>query len=135
MNDFRLGDKVYFHPYCYDDYSIEYGTISRFEQSLDPERQYAIISCKRGEGQNKYHMFPEDLYRTKGKVEEILKQEFRARVDEVKKDIHTLEDLLNFLYDNDVAIDIDEDDDYTAWVDRVAVQELAKEICGIELGE
>ena len=53
MNDFRLGDKVYFHPYCYDDYSIEYGTISRFEQSLDPERQYAIISCKRGEGQNK----------------------------------------------------------------------------------
>lgn len=80
-------------------------------------------------------MFPEDLYRTKGKVEEILKQEFRARVDEVKKDIHTLEDLLNFLYDNDVAIDIDEDDDYTDWVDRVAVQELAKEICGIELGE
>ena len=56
-------------------------------------------------------------------------------VDEVKKDIHTLEDLLNFLYDNDVAIDIDEDDDYTDWVDRVAVQELAKEICGIELGE
>ena len=104
-------------------------------KSLDPERQYAIISCKRGEGQNKYHMFPEDLYRTKGKVEEILKQEFRARVDEVKKDIHTLEDLLNFLYDNDVAIDIDEDDDYTDWVDRVAVQELAKEICGIELGE
>lgn len=29
----------------------------------------------------------------------------------------------------------DEDDDYTDWVDRVAVQELAKEICGIELGE
>ena len=80
-------------------------------------------------------MFSEDLYRTKGKVEEILKQEFRTRVDEVKKDIHTLEDLLNFLYDNDVAIDIDEDDDYTDWVDRVAVQELAKEICGIELGE
>ena len=42
---------------------------------------------------------------------------------------------MNFLYDNDVAIDIDEDDDYTDWVDRVAVQELAKEICGIELGE
>lgn len=66
-----------------------------------------------------------------------IKREFYAKVNEVKKDIHTLEDLLKFTYDNDLT---DWSSPHingwqTDWVSRVAVRELAKEICGIELGE
>ena len=70
---------------------------------------------------------------TEQEVKEVLKQRFRFEVDEVKKNIHTLEDLLKFLYNNDVSVD--EDDDDSVWEERVAVRELAREICGIELGE
>ena len=80
-----------------------------------------------------YHIFPEDLYCTDKEVKEVLKQRFRFEVNEVKKNIHTLEDLLKFLYNNDVSVD--EDDDDSVWEERVAVRELAREICGIELGE
>ena len=80
-----------------------------------------------------YHIFPEDLYCTDQEVKEVLKQRFRFEVNEVKKNIHTLEDLLKFLYNNDVSVD--EDDDDSVWKERVAVRELAKEICEIELGK
>lgn len=134
MSNFKVGDKVYFSPYRYSGYNIiKRGTITKFEQSLDPKRKYAVIPCKRGEGKDEYHIFPEDLYRTEQEVKDVLRQEFRCSVNEVKKDIHTLEELLKYMYNNDVSRD--EDDDYTTWHDRVAVRELAKEICGIELGE
>lgn len=62
-----------------------------------------------------------------------IKREFYVKVNEVKKDIHTLKDLLKFMYNNDLTID--EDDGHCVREERVAVRELAKEICGIELGE
>lgn len=133
MCEFKVGDEVHFNPYSTDDYIVKHGKISKFEQSLDPERKYAVIYCDNGRSMTEYHIFPEDLYCTEQEVKEVLKKRFRFEVDEVKKNIHTLEDLLKFLYNNDVSVD--EDDDDCVWEERVAVRELAKEICGIELGE
>ena len=133
MCKLKVGDEVYFTtPYSLDCYESMHGVITEFAQSLDSKRAFAVIRCGNERFTREYHVFPENLYRTKEEVEEILKREFRARVDEVKKDIHTLEDLLKFLYNNDVSVD--EDDDDSVWEERVAVRELAKEICGIELG-
>ena len=84
-----------------------------------------------------YLMRLEEIYHTEAEVKAILKREFHAKVNEVKKDIHTLEDLLKFMYNKDFT---DWSSPHingwqTDWVSRVAVRELAKEICGIELGE
>lgn len=133
MYEFKVGDEVYFSPYRTDAYIVIHGKIAKFEQSLDPERKYAVIYCNDGRSVKEYHIFPEDLYCTDQEVKEVLKQRFRFEVNEVKKNIHTLEDLLKFLYNNDVSVD--EDDDDSVWKERVAVRELAREICGIELGE
>ena len=133
MYEFKVGDEVYFSPYRTDAYIVIHGKIAKFEQSLDPERKYAVIYCDDGRSVKEYHIFPEDLYCTDQEVKEVLKQRFRFEVNEVKKNIHTLEDLLKFLYNNDVSVD--EDDDDSVWKERVAVRELAREICGIELGE
>lgn len=120
MCKFKIGDKVYFTPYSTDAYIVKYGKIAKFEQSLDPERKYAVIYCDDGRSVIEYHIFPEDLYCTEQEVKEVLKQRFRFEVDEVKKNIHTLEDLLKFLYNNDVSVD--EDDDDSVWEERVAVR-------------
>lgn len=133
MYEFKVGDEVYFSPYRTDAYIVIHGKIAKFEQSLDPERKYAVIYCDDGRSEKEYHIFPEDLYCTDQEVKEVLKQRFRFEVNEVKKNIYTLEDLLKFLYNNDVSVD--EDDDDSVWKERVAVRELAREICGIELGE
>lgn len=133
MCEFKVGDEVYFSPYRTDVYIVIHGKIAKFEQSLDPERKDAVIYCDDGRSVKEYHIFPEDLYCTDQEVKEVLKQRFRFEVNEVKKNIHTLEDLLKFLYNNDVSVD--EDDDDSVWEERVAVRELAREICGIELGE
>lgn len=133
MYEFKVGDEVYFSPYRTDAYIVIHGKIAKFEQSLDPERKYAVIYCDDGRSVKEYHIFHEDLYCTDQEVKEVLKQRFRFEVNEVKKNIHTLEDLLKFLYNNDVSVD--EDDDDSVWKERVAVRELAREICGIELGE
>lgn len=71
--------------------------------------------------------------KTRQERKQEIKRFFYAKVNEVKKDIHTLEELLKFMYNNDLTID--EDDGYCVCEERVAVRELAKEICGIELGE
>lgn len=132
MSDFEVGDKVYF---TLDDmrYKVKHGTIVRFKYFM--EKNYMIVQCDTTHGC--YAFLPENLYSTEAEVKTVLKREFYGKVNEVKKDIHTLEDLLKFMYNNDLT-------DWssacvngwqTDWVSRVAVRELAKEICGIELGE
>ena len=132
MYEFKVGDEVYFSPYNLNYYE-SHGVIIRFEQSIDQKRKFAVIHCGHGRFAREYHVFPENLYHTEEEALDILKQRFRFEVNEVKKNIHTLEDLLKFLYNNDVSVD--EDDDDSVWKERVAVRELAREICGIELGE
>lgn len=128
MSDFKVGDKVYFRLYD-TSYIVASGTIIKFMHYH--KKKHATVSCDESFGD--YLLLPERLYSTEAEVKAILKREFYGKVNEVKKDIHSLEDLLKFMYNNDLTID--EDDGYCVWEERVAVRELAKEICGIELGE
>lgn len=128
MSDFKVGDKVYFRLHD-TSYIVESGTITRF--MYFHKEKHAVVPCNGAFGD--YLLLPERLYHTEAEVKAILKREFYAKVNEVKKDIHTLEELLKFMYNNDLTID--EDDGYCVCEERVAVRELAKEICGIELGE
>ena len=131
MSNFKVGDKVYFSPFN-GLYQVKAGHIVEFRNSLPISHDHVVVQLD-SDPSCRYHILPRHLYYTEEEVKEVLKREFYSRVNEVKKDIHTLEDLLKFLYNNDVTID--EDDGYCVWEERVAVRELAKEICGIELGE
>lgn len=128
MCDFKVGDKVYFAWYD-EPYTVKYGIITEIKCLGD--LIYIMIQDSITHG---LYMVPlEEIYRTESEIKAVLKREFYAKVNEVKKDIHTLEELLKFMYNNDLTID--EDDGYCVCEERVAVRELAKEICGIELGE
>lgn len=128
MCDFKVGDKVYFAWYG-EPYTVKSGIITEIKCLGD--LTYIMIQDSITHGL--YLMLLEEIYRTESEIKAILKREFYAKVNEVKKDIHTLEELLKFMYNNDLTID--EDDGYCVCEERVAVRELAKEICGIELGE
>lgn len=128
MCDFKVGDKVYFAWYG-EPYTVKSGIITEIKCLGD--LTYIMIQDSITHGL--YLMLLEEIYRTESEIKAILKREFYGKVNEVKKDIHTLEDLLKFMYNNDLTID--EDDGHCVREERVAVRELAKEICGIELGE
>lgn len=128
MSKFKVGDKVYF-AWDGEPYTVKSGIITEIKCFGD----LTYIKIQDSITHGIYIVLLEEIYRTESEVKVILKREFYAKVNEVKKDIHTLEDLLKFMYNNDLTID--EDDGYCVWEERVAVRELAKEICGIELGE
>lgn len=132
MGDFKVGDEVYFAWYG-ESYTVKSGIITEIKCLGD--LTYIMIQDSMTHGS--YSMLLDEIYRTKSEIKAVLKREFYAKVNEVKKDIHTLEDLLKFMYNNDLT---DWSSLYingwqTDWVSRVAVRELTKEICGIELGK
>ena len=131
MCDFKVGDKVYFSWHD-KPYTVKSGIIT--EIKLLGDLTYIMIQDSMTHGL--YMVLLEEIYRTESEIKAVLKREFYDKVNEVKKDIHTLEDLLKFMYNNDLT-------DWssacingwqTDWAGRVAVRELAKELCGIELG-
>lgn len=138
MSKFKVGDKVYF---CYPWKHIIKASIDFIENNRIGVHYIGNVinqSTEKLEEQTIYDVLSiSDVYHTKREAKKALKREFYDKVNEVKKDIHTLEDLLKFMYNNDLT-------DWssacvngwqTDWVSRVAVRELAKELCGIELGE
>lgn len=132
MGDFKVGDKVYFAWYD-EPYTVKSGIITEIKCFGD----LTYIKIQDSITHGIYLMLLEEIYRTESEIKAVLKREFYGKVNEVKKDIHTLEDLLKFMYDNNLT---DWSSPHingwqTDWVSRVAVRELAKEICGIELGE
>lgn len=128
MGDFKVGDEVYFAWYD-EPYTVKSGIITEIKCLGD--LTYIMIQDSMTHGS--YSMLLDEIYRTESEIKAVLKREFYAKVNEVKKDIHSLEDLLKFMYSNNLTIN--EDDGYCVWEERVAVRELEKEICGIELGE
>lgn len=132
MCDFKVGDKVYFAWYD-EPYTVKSGIITEIKYLGD--LTYIMIQDSMTHGL--YMVLLEEIYRTESEIKAVLKREFYGKVNEVKKEIHSLEDLLKFMYNNDLT---DWSSPHingwkTDWVSRVAVRELAKEICGIELGE
>ncbi len=132
MSDFKVGDKVYF-AWDGEPYTVKSGIITEIKCFGD----LTYIKIQDSITHGIYIVLLEEIYRTESEIKAVLKREFYGKVNEVKKDIHNLEDLLKFMYNNDLT-------DWssacvngwkTDWVSRVAVRELAKEICGIELGE
>lgn len=139
MSKFKVGDKVYF---CYVPWKhIIKASIDFIENNRIGVHYIGNVinqSTRRLEEQTIYDVLSiSDVYHTKREAKKALKREFYDKVNEVKKNIYTLEDLLKFMYNNDLVdwSSASINDWQTDWVSRVAVRELAKELLGIELGE
>ena len=128
MGDFKVGNEVYF-AWDGEPYTVKSGIITEIKCLGD----LTYIKIQDSITHGIYRVLLEEIYRTESEIKAVLKREFYVKVNEVKKEIHTLEDLLKFMYNNDLTID--EDDGNCVREERVAVRELAKEIFGIELGE
>ena len=139
MSGFKVGDEVYFNNIPKQD--TKKGVI-RYIDDNEVVVSYSVKvinqSTNEAEIAKAHDFLPiSDIYNTKREATNALKREFYDKVNEVKKDIHTLEDLLKFMYNNDLTnwSSACINGWQTDWVGRVAVRELAKELCGIELGE
>lgn len=71
----------------------------------------------------------EKLFPTKEALCDHRKKEEQARINEIKSQIQTKDDLIAFMFDANVSCC----EEYTDWTARKAVQEIALEKWGIEL--
>lgn len=70
-----------------------------------------------------------DLYASRKELVDALKKESEDRISKIKSEIHNVNDLVKFMYDNCVA----SAEEYTDWDARRAVKEISKEMLGLEL--
>lgn len=123
MSNFKIGDGVYFTLHDMQ-YEVKHGIITRYKYFM--KKKYMVVQCDTTH--SCYAFLPEDLYHTEAKVKAILKREFYDKVNEVKKDIHTLEDLLKFMYNNDLT-------NWSSTHVNGGADRLGKSCCGARIGE
>jgi hypothetical protein len=131
MSDFKVGDHVWGiqRGWCE---GIINGEIKKFETTTD----YKGKSTKFVYIRNNYAMLSgyvkeDDIYKSKSDAEKAYKEEIQNRIKEYKSRINTVEDLVKFMFNENVTCA----EEYTDYEARQAAIEKAKELLGIELGE
>lgn len=123
MGDFKVGNEVYFAWYD-EPYTVKSGIITEIKCLGD--LIYVMIQDSITHGL--YMVLLEEIYRTESEIKAVLKREFYAKVNEVKKDIHTLEELLKFMYNNDLT-------DWSSKIYKWLADRLGRSCCGKRTGE
>ena len=72
-----------------------------------------------------------DAFTSKEEIVAYLNQKTEKYKADIKAQIHSVTDLVKFMYDNTVS----SADEYTDWDARSAVREIAKDMLDIDLGE
>lgn len=117
----KIGQKVWFQEvwsgclYC--------GTIVELKEKF----QYAKIKLDKIGTSDR---LLSDLYGSENELKEAIRKESQNRINDIKSNIHNINDFVKFLYDNCVATGACE---YTDWDARKAAKEIAKEMLGLEL--
>lgn len=102
------------------------GTIAKIFEREDTA--YATVQLEIG-GTANYRL--SDLYASLEEVETAMQQKEAAEISRIKSEIHTVSDLVSFMYSNNVCVAYAEE--YTDWTARKAVKEIAEEMLGLEL--
>lgn len=82
-----------------------------------------------GDTHGTYHALPENCYTTKEELLTALQEKEEAKIRAYCADIHTVKDLVQFMYENTVA----PAEEYTNWEARRAAAISAKNLLGIDL--
>lgn len=102
------------------------GTIAKIFEREDTA--YATVQLEIG-GTANYRLSA--LYASLEEVETAMQQKEAVEISRIKSEIHTVSDLVSFMYSNCVAYA----EEYTDWTARKAVKEIAEEMLGLKLEE
>lgn len=125
----KIGQKVWFREMwsgCI--HSAKITELGETEVSAKDPKKYPYAELAWDDGGNSGCLL-KDLYATKSELVSALKKESEDRINKIKSEIHDVNGLVRFMYDNCVA----SAEEYTDWDARRAVREIAKEMLGLEL--
>lgn len=131
MMNAKIGDKVWFEAHWSGNLTsgevIKTGMTDVSKRYPEP-LPYAEVQWDMGGVSN---MLFEDLYPTEEALRQGLKAKENAYVAKVKSEIHDVNDLVKFMYNNNIAKGASE---YTNYSARRAVREIAKDMLDLDLG-
>lgn len=131
MSDFNVGDYVWGiqRGWCE---GIINGEIKRFETiTHDNGKSAKLVYIRSNYAMLSDYVKGDDIYKSKSDAEKAYKEEIQNRIKEYKSRINTVEDLVRFMFTENVAYA----EEYTDYEARQAVIERTKELLDIELGE
>lgn len=131
MNDFKVGDYVWGiqRGWCE---GIINGEIKRFETITHNNGKSAkLVYIRSDYAMLSDYVKEDDIYKSKSDAEKAYREEIQNRIKEYKSRINTVEDLVRFMFTENVAYA----EEYTDYEARQAVIERTKELLDIELGE
>ena len=125
----KIGQKVWFlEPWSKCIHSAKITALGETEVSVrDPER-YPYADIKWDDGGDSIRLL-RDLYSSREELQKELKKTEEKRIRKIKYEIRDVNDLVTFMYNHCVA----SAEEYTDWIARRAVKEIAKEMLGLEL--
>ncbi len=125
----RIGQKVWFlEPWSNCIHSAKIIALGETEASARDPKTYPYAEIKWDDGGNSNRLL-RDLYSSREELQAELKKAEEKKIDEIKSKIKDVNDLVAFMYDHCVA----SAEEYTDWIARRAVKEIAKEMLGLEL--
>ena len=125
----RIGQKVWFLEHwsqCI--HSAKITALGETEVSVRDPKKYPYAEIKWDDGGNSNRLL-RDLYSSREELQKEIKKAEEKKIDEIKSKIKDVNDLVAFMYDHCVA----SAEEYTDWIARRAVKEIAKEMLGLEL--
>lgn len=131
MSDFKVGDHVWAirRRWCE---GIINGEIKKFETTThDKGKSAKFVYIRNNNAMLSGYVKEDDIYKSKSDAEKAYKEEIQNRIKEYKSRINTVEDLVKFMFNENVSYG----EEYTDYEARQAAIEKAKELLGIELGE
>lgn len=124
-NTHALGKEVWYTSYD----SVFSGMIVPSEPGNETDT-YLKLSGTRGD-YGTVHKKPEECYESKEALLAAMRQKSDDRTADMAAGIQTVNDLVRFMYDNNVS----PAEEYTDWDARAAAREAAKRLLGIDLEE
>lgn len=131
MCDFKIGDKVWGIERGWRE-GIIYGEITKIETvKYCTGKEINVIEICGSSAMLSGSVKEEDVYMSKNDAEQAYNKEIQNRIEKYKLRINTVEDLVKFMFNENVACT----EEYTDYEARQAVIEKAKELLDIELEE
>ena len=125
----KIGQKVWFlEPWSHCIHSAKITALGETEVSVRDPEKYPYADIKWDDGGNGIRLL-RDLYSSREELQKELKKTEEKRIRKIKYEIRDVNDLVTFMYNHCVA----SAEEYTDWIARRAVKEIAKEMLGLEL--
>lgn len=127
---FKIGDEVWGIQRGWSEGIIN-GKITKIETvTTHNDKEIDVIYIQGDSWMMSGTVTEKDVYKSRNDAEKAYNAEIQNRIEEYKSKIHTVEDLVRFMFNENVA----HAEEYTNYEARQAVIEKAKELLALNLG-